>query len=307
MSDGERAYLTAITQALGGIMSSDSGILIGADIIAEIEKGNLVTGGSVERVRGCSYDLTVGTMFWEDKIHHGPEATVVVPPGGAIALLTAEEVSLPDNMFATAYAINDMSSKGFLVLNPGHVDPGFKGALTVKALNVRKVPMPLHYGDPIFTVIFQRLPSSTTSYKGATYSRQERERRFNTTTIETSPRTIFEMMPTDRNGPFPGRDEVNEMIRRHWLGWLTLGLSVITLIAALVAAWKAVYPSQVSSAPPISTTQQTESLPPSNKTATAGSSQARTEANMQPGAAAPSNSAKDAASHPDSFTHEPAK
>jgi len=223
-------------------------ILTASDIRHAMNAG-LIVGGDKNRVRGCSYDLTIGTIFWENKILKDPNTLVIVPPGGVVSILTTEELHLPDNICATAFAINKMSSEGFLVLNSGHVDPGFKGPLTVKALNIRKVDMPLHAGASIFTVVFQRLPQATEPFPHNFPTRADKERSFNETIVQTSPRTIFEMMEADRDGPYPGRHEVNSMINRHWLSWLTAGASVLTLLLAGVAAYKAVYPTPQESVP----------------------------------------------------------
>jgi deoxycytidine triphosphate deaminase len=218
-------------------------IFVADDIKQAISNGGLIIDGDANRVRGCSYDLTIGTIFWENKILKGPDTFVIIPPGGVVSILTKEELQLPDDVCATAFAINKMSSEGFLVLNPGHVDPGFKGPLTVKALNIRKVAMPLHAGASIFTVIFQKLPKTTSTFGHNYSSRIDRERSFNETIVQTAPRTFFEMMEANRDGPYPGRHEVNSMIRRHWLSWISAGASLLTLLLAGVAAYKSVYPT----------------------------------------------------------------
>jgi len=198
--------------------------------------GRLIQGGDPKQLRGCSYDLRIGTILFDDQMHSGADRPVVVPPGGLVSIMTKEIVALPDDVCATAFAINQLSSKGFLVLNPGHVDPGFVGALTIKALNVRKVPMTLTLGANIFTLIFERLPKPTFGYKHNNPDHDERLRAFYATTVETSPKTLFEVMKGEKDGPFPSRDEVERMIRNHWMGWLTLFL-------AGVAAYKAIFPS----------------------------------------------------------------
>lgn len=223
-------------------MSTIGGVLIAQEIRTEIESGRLVRKGDVDRVRGCSYDMTIGTLFWDNQIIAGADRQVVVPPGGVISIFTADELELPDDMCATAFAINKMSSKGFLVLNPGHVDPGFSGPLSVKALNIRKTSIALHTGDHIFTVIFQRLSGSTTPYPKMP-GRTEREHDFNATVVETSPRTLFEVMPLDPSGPFPARDEVRRMIASHWSSVLARFSSILVLLFTAVLVIKAFYPS----------------------------------------------------------------
>lgn len=288
---------------------SNCGVLVEAEIKELIANSQLVIQGDSSQVRGCSYDLTVGTIFWQEKVYSAPDTQIVIPPGGVVAILTKEELDLPNDMFATAFAINKMSSRGLLVLNPGHVDPGFKGALTVKALNLRKVPMTLEAGANIFTVIFQRLPRSTTAYPPIAKDRKSRERDFNETTVETSPRTIFEMMVLDRDGPYPSREEVKsllkdlerdgpfptreqvkDLIKESRLVWWTFAASLATfivavagLIFAIVAAYKSVYPSN----PPAATNH---SINAKNELAEGTSPPQPTAVSAKPTPAVPSKS-----------------
>lgn len=235
-------------------MNSQSvGVLTKDDIVREIKAGQLVNG-PVDQARGCSYDLTVGTIFWDEQIFRPGEAkTVCVPPGGVVGIFTAEEISLPDDVCATAFAINAMSSRGFLVLNPGHIDPGFKGPLTIKALNIRKTAIAIHQTDPIFTVVFQRLPKATVPFQ-RNKSRAERESEFDATTVETSPRSISDIVAADAKGPFPSRVEVSTVIKQEtsnlttkhdveviirdfWMSRWSFGLAFLAVLLAAAAAY----------------------------------------------------------------------
>lgn len=227
------------------------GILGKEEILFEIGNNKLVLGCSnpADRTRGCSFDLSVGTIFWEGRVIRGDQVNpsqVIVPPGGVVGIFTAEDLALPDDVCATAFAINAMSSRGFLVLNPGHVDPGFVGPLTVKALNIRKTSIAISHGEPIFTVIFQRLDKPTQAY-GGNSSRAERERKFNAETVQSSPKTIASMIELDREGPFPARAEVREMIRRDAINRATLALAFVAALAGVIAAIATLWPRPAAS------------------------------------------------------------
>lgn len=214
-------------------MTLPVGVLTRDDIVQEIQADRLVDG-PIEQAHGCSYDLTVGTIFWNEQIiPPGQAKTVYVPPGGIVGIFTAEELSLPDDVCATAFAINAMSSRGFLVLNPGHIDPGFKGPLTVKALNIRKTPIAIHQNDPIFTVIFHHLSKPTIPFD-RNRSRAEREREFDATTVETSPRSISEIVAADTSGPFPSRSDVEVIVKKYWVTRWSLIFSVVTVIFSII-------------------------------------------------------------------------
>jgi deoxycytidine triphosphate deaminase len=209
------------------------GILTKEEIESEISAHSLIKKSNSTRIQGCSYDMTVGTIFKDGQIinaaHPDSNKQVIIPPGGIVTILTEEELQLPNDIAATAFAINSMSSKGFLVLNPGHVDPGFEGALSLAALNLRKTSFAIQRGEPVFTVIFQRLPKPTTLFR-RNKPREDREREMNAQRVELTPNTIGEMIELDNNGPYPVRTEVQEMIRTHYLSrWSAVGAAIAAL------------------------------------------------------------------------------
>lgn len=221
------------------------GVLIAEEIQAAILNNELVIGASKDRVHGCSYDMTVGTVFWEGQIVHPAGRQFTVLPGGLVSIFTAEELKLPCDVCATAFAINKMSSRGFLVLNPGHVDPGFEGPLTVKALNVRRTPIAIQQGDPIFTVVFEKLEVEAGRYKNNA-SRADREREFNAQTVEHSPSSLSEMIALNNEGPYPTRQEMRELIREHWMSYAFLGLSAVAAVAGALSLWLQLRPIDIN-------------------------------------------------------------
>ncbi|MEX2149664.1 MAG: hypothetical protein WD793_05590 [Steroidobacteraceae bacterium] len=219
-----------------------AGILAKKEIAGLIADGKLVTNGDLARAQGCSYDMVVGTVFDNGhitRLHEDSERQIIVPAGGIVSLFTADELRLPNDIAAFAFAINEMSSRGFLVLNPGHVDPGYCGPLTVKALNLRKSRQVLQAGEPVFTVIFFRLEHDTEAYP-KTGKRSDLEREFNRRDIEVSPRSLADAYESSGTGVFPTTDQVDRLITKHWASWIAMGLAFIGALAAIVAAIAAV-------------------------------------------------------------------
>jgi len=236
------------------IPTLQTGILAKQDIEALINDGKLISNADLGRLEPCSYDMRVGTIFYEGQVingaHSQADAQIIVQPGEIISLFTEEELHLPLNIAATAFAINEMSSKGLLVLNPGHIDPGFEGPLTVKALNMRKVPLAITRGQAIFTVIFECMPTSTNKKYSGNKSRADREREFNARDVETAPGTLANLVILGTDAPFPNRQEVREMIAlapfvneqkvkeligEHWMSRWTLVFTIVAAIASIVA------------------------------------------------------------------------
>lgn len=229
------------------------GILCKQDIIDEIDHGRLIINADKNCVEASSYDMRIGTIFRDGQVvnesHSKAHEQFVVQPGEILSIFTLEEVDLPSNIAATAFAMNAQSSRGLLVLNPGHIDPGFRGPLTVKAWNLRKVPLAIGRGTPIFTVVFERLPKHTTSPYNRNLPRYERERQFNEKDVESASNGLSELITISEDAPFPTRHEVKEIvrtnwprqdvkeeIRKHWLSWLTMGFTFLAALAAIVAA-----------------------------------------------------------------------
>lgn len=233
------------------------GVLAKQDIEQAIDNGSLIINASKINLQACSYDMRIGTLFRDGQIvnQFHPEAhqQVIVEPGEIVSLFTLEEVNLPPDIMATAFAINEMSSRGFLVLNPGHVDPGFKGCLTVKALNLRKVPLTISLGTPILTVVFQVLQHGTTSPYNIISSRLERERDFNSRDVEQATKNLSELVSFGKDSIYPTKVEVREIIQQHWMSWLTLILTFIAALGSIIAVVLALIALQ-------SNTQNTKTL-----------------------------------------------
>jgi len=127
-----------------------------------------------------------------------------------------------------------MSSQGVLVLNPGHVDPGFHGPLTVRIMNVRLTPKALIFGTPIFTVIFHRLAKETVGY-GSNKPRHEREIAFKAIDIEQNPKTLLRLLKAGDEKPLMTGEEIDRRIEKHWTTRVTLILTGLTFVLAFAA------------------------------------------------------------------------
>lgn len=215
------------------------GIFTKQDIEAVIDRGELILHASKKGLQACSYDMRIGTIFKEGQIinesYYQANKQFTVKPGEIISLFTLEEVSLPSNVMATVFAINSQSSRGLLVLNPGHIDPGFKGPLTVKALNLRKAPLTISIGMRIFTIVFQSLSKSTTSPYDKNVSREQLQQEFNANDVEVAAINLSELVILGKDSPYPTRQEVKDIVQKHWTSWATLILTFIAALSGVIA------------------------------------------------------------------------
>jgi deoxycytidine triphosphate deaminase len=258
-------------------------VLPAQEIKKEIQSGRLVKNARDDNVEACSYDMRIGTFFSDGQIigalHARASDQIIIEPGDILSMFTEEELDLPSSISATAFPLNSQSSKGLLVLNPGHIDPGFKGPLTVKVLNLRRVPMVLTRGMKIFTIIFQRLSVATDHDYNRNQPRGDREREFNATDVELASRTLGQMITFGRKAPFATHREVRdqisesgltspaqvkEIVREHWMSWFSLILSLVAAVGAvaivvieLTRPMHAPQGAQVHAIPPVSPQEST--------------------------------------------------
>jgi len=165
------------------------GILSKQDIEAKIDSGELVLNAVKANLEACSYDLRIGTIFKNGQIinenHPDANRQFDIQPGEIINLFTLEEIKLSSKIMATVFARNAESSfKALLVLNPGHIDPGFQGLITIKAINLGKDPLSIQRGQKILTIIFEEMPNFTTSPYNRQMSRAEQEQKFNDVLVQ---------------------------------------------------------------------------------------------------------------------------
>lgn len=214
------------------------GVLCEEGIRTGVKVRDLITDPSDDSFQPSSYDLRIGTVFIEGKMigKDSPNAndSVVLLPGDVVSITTLEEVRLPKDVMATVFPINAHSRKGFMVLNPGHIDPGFEGFLTVKALNLRKVPLAILRQEKILTIIFEKLRKTTRGY-GSNQPRDVRERKILAEDVESSPVDLSQVITSSKRMPFVTREVVKEELHASWMSKLPLLLGLIALIVAVSA------------------------------------------------------------------------
>ena len=79
-----------------------------------------------------------------------------LPAGHSTLVSTHECVKMPDDVGACAYPIAGRRQGPILMLNPGHVDPGYEGKLWFSFINVGRSPVEFRRGMRIATVLFWR-------------------------------------------------------------------------------------------------------------------------------------------------------
>jgi len=128
--------------------------------------------GARSRIQPASVDLTIGDIFLPE-IPPGEPGSIQCPltfhslPAGHTAIVqTKEELDLPRDLAGIGFPpSSEVSVRGLLMTNPGHVDPGYKGRMKFTVINMGRESFHLKTGDIIVTLLFFRLdPAPMKSY-----------------------------------------------------------------------------------------------------------------------------------------------
>ncbi len=146
------------------LVELDPNIIRGLD-----RSGDLFAANS--RVQPASVDLTIGDIFLPE-ITPGEKGSIQSPltfhslhAGHTSIVQTREELDLPRDLAAIGFSPSSVSSRGLLMTNPGHVDPGYKGRMKFTVINMGRESFALNRGDIIVTLLFFRLdPPAKKSY-----------------------------------------------------------------------------------------------------------------------------------------------
>ncbi len=122
-------------------------------------------------IQPASIDLTIGDIFLPE-VKQREEGSIQNPlsyhglrSGHTAIVQTREELDLPRDLAAIGFPPSSVSSKGLLMTNPGHVDPGYKGRMQFTVINMGRELFALKSGDIIVTLLFFRLdPPAKKSY-----------------------------------------------------------------------------------------------------------------------------------------------
>ena len=129
-----------------------------------------VKGEAAVTVKGCTVDLTVGSIFVpgveEAKLGSAsiPRKELPLGQGQTAVVVTRETINFANNQAGIAFPPSGVSLKGLLTTNPGHIDPGYVGPLHLTVINMGRETYTLKEGDRILRLLVMELdgPSTTT-------------------------------------------------------------------------------------------------------------------------------------------------
>jgi deoxycytidine triphosphate deaminase len=120
-------------------------------------------------IQPASLDLTIGDIYVPPPIKRltstaaiTSQGKIVLEPGHTVVVNTGETLNLSANIAAFGFPPTTLSSRGILMTNPGHVDPGYKGKLHFTLINMGRTQFELETGMKVVTLLLTSVehPSS---------------------------------------------------------------------------------------------------------------------------------------------------
>ncbi|MEX2381623.1 MAG: hypothetical protein WD490_04515 [Opitutales bacterium] len=114
--------------------------------------------GMYSPVQPCSIDLHVGEIYLQTDADKNlpPRKEFDLPPGHSAVVTTHEVLEMPADLGAVAFPLGGRGQRGVLMMNPGHIDPGYEGKLWFSLINLSRENFRISQGDRVATVLFWR-------------------------------------------------------------------------------------------------------------------------------------------------------
>ncbi len=227
-------------------------------------KNPRIVDGKFPDLQNASYDLTAGVAVWRESGKAGIDGatrearsiddadlhqpTVELQPGQMMSIITKEELAIPADVCATVYSKNSIALKGIFAFNAGHVDPGYRGPIIIRVLNLRRTKLTLTMGQPVFLIVFEKLDQeaditaspSLTHEKALLAVRDFANDALSNALFELYAGAIEERLDNHKNSlldkvrsEFDERFVQKENLRYHL--WVAIGIAVATLVALAAA------------------------------------------------------------------------
>jgi dCTP deaminase len=148
-------------------------------ISALIRKYGLITPLSEESIQPVHIDLRLGSKIKKytkpidlksDSEAEEIEITVagyVLQPGDFILGCTLEEVNIPDGYWGFIETKGNIARAGISSHNTdGHIDPGYKGVITLEIKNQANVPVTIYPGIKFVQLFLFKIDGFSPLYKG---------------------------------------------------------------------------------------------------------------------------------------------
>ncbi|MEW6085292.1 MAG: hypothetical protein AB1607_11915 [Chloroflexota bacterium] len=136
--------------------------LVDVEIEVEAEKNNLIAPFNIRKLRGASYDLSVGakaviaTPEKLDWISLDEQKILILPPSRTCVIWSFEKLNMPADMKGRL-SLRSHFAMQRLEYNGGVVDPGYHGYLFFTLANLGDAPVEINFEESLVTIEFVRM------------------------------------------------------------------------------------------------------------------------------------------------------
>ncbi|MGH9771764.1 MAG: dCTP deaminase [Candidatus Acidiferrales bacterium] len=153
------------------------------------------------KIEPASYDARVGTWAFtsslKEKLNLSEKGVLIIEPGEFAVLESRERVELDRRTAAQLGLRSEYARRGLLMLSGPQIDPGFRGILVVRLVNLAPKPIAIPYESPFLTLTFFRLSSPVTKpYAGPQQGQPGISARDIQELVETEGMTLGQVMKT---------------------------------------------------------------------------------------------------------------
>jgi dCTP deaminase len=216
-------------------------MLADKEILQAINAGELVIDPFDEgSLQPASYDFRLGSGAFlsstREKIDVSEKGLVVIEPGDFAVFETRERVEFSAQTAALLGLRSEYARQGLLMLSGPQIDPGFRGVLVIRVVNLAPKRVGLSYEAPFLSAQFFRLAVPVQHpYEGRRQDQAGIAAQDIQELLETEAPTLGEMMKT-LSGLALVVSELRGSVNR--LAWvipliITIGIAVIAIIVAI--------------------------------------------------------------------------
>ena len=139
--------------------------------------GDISFGGSFHyrQIQPSSVDLTAGNIYVPDNVKKINQTSslsslavgqCMIAAGETIVIELAEDIRIGKGIGGLLLPPNSLTKNGIIMTNPGHIDPGYSGKLTVCLINMGKDAIAVEPNSVVATLLLFRLSSMSGGYQG---------------------------------------------------------------------------------------------------------------------------------------------
>lgn len=129
---------------------------------------------SYRQIQSSSVDLTAGKIYVPDRIKEINKVQdfsdlaicqCSIGAGETIIIELAEDIQLSKDIGGILLPPNSLAKSGIIMTNPGHIDPGYCGKLTVCLINMGRSAVTIESNSVVATLLLFKLGSSSAGYQ----------------------------------------------------------------------------------------------------------------------------------------------